>query len=291
MSTQTGNRGVDVVDCEHHAAQSQRVHRCIVRRATDRSRVVELRQLEAAVAIRRPHHRDIDSYVIDGVDAVDPGAFYCRGALGFHSELDKERDSRVEVVDDNAHMVHSLNRHDVPLLSYVPAYHLIMANERVDVEHSRTVRASAPAAFDYTLPIPLPEIFRRRFGIIPPIKEVKDQDGIWSHAGQTRTVVPVGGGSMREQLTAVSRPHSFDYVLTDLRGPMSLVASEARGQWVFTTVGAGTEITWRWSITPRSAASRLLMPIFTWSWRGYARRAMDGLADRLESGNTPDSPV
>lgn len=166
-----------------------------------------------------------------------------------------------------------------------------MTKVPVAVEYSRTVRVPVKTAFDQTLPIALPEIFRRGFGIIPPIKEVRDQDGVWSRAGQTRTVVPVGGGSMREELTAVRRPESFDYILSELRGPMSLLASQARGQWSFESVDSGTEITWRWSITPRSGASRLLMPMFTWCWRGYARRALDGLADKLEALSTPHSPA
>lgn len=73
----------------------------------------------------------------------------------------------------------------------------------VVVEQSRAIPVTVEAAFGGTLPISLPLICSHWYGPIPPIKEVRDQTGAWDAAGQTRVVMMVGGGSVREELTSV----------------------------------------------------------------------------------------
>src|SRR3984893_8115867 len=72
---------------------------------------MELRQLKAAVAVRGPHHRDVDSDAVDPVDTVHPTSLDRRLALQLHTKFDKERNTSLKVVDDDAHVVHPLNRH------------------------------------------------------------------------------------------------------------------------------------------------------------------------------------
>jgi hypothetical protein len=73
---------------------------------------VELRQLEPAVTVGRPHECDLDSNLIEPDDAVHPIALdRCRATVQLHAELDEERDSSLEVVDDDTDMVHPLDRH------------------------------------------------------------------------------------------------------------------------------------------------------------------------------------
>lgn len=102
------------------------------------------------------------------------------------------------------------------------------------VEQSQVVPVAPDAAFHGTLPIPLPEIFGRWYGPIPPIKEVRDQTGDWDTAGRSRTIVLAGGGSAREDLTSVDAPRSFGYRLTRIRGPMALLVDSVTGEWTFT---------------------------------------------------------
>ncbi|MGH3525358.1 MAG: SRPBCC family protein, partial [Mycobacterium sp.] len=45
------------------------------------------------------------------------------------------------------------------------------------VERSRAIPLSVDDAFSGTLPLPLPSIFRRWYGPIPPIRQVRDQTG------------------------------------------------------------------------------------------------------------------
>src|SRR5919106_6817810 len=74
--------------------------------------LVELRQLEPAVTVGRPHECDLDSNLIESDDAVHPVALDgCRATVQLHAELDEEGDSSFEVVDDDTDMVHPLDRH------------------------------------------------------------------------------------------------------------------------------------------------------------------------------------
>ncbi len=146
------------------------------------------------------------------------------------------------------------------------------------VEQSRVVPVAVEEAFHGTLPVPLPEIFGHWYGPIPPIKEVRDQTGGWDAAGQTRIVKQVGGGSMREELTSVDPPRSFGYTLTDIKGPMALLVGSVAGAWIFTPVDGGTEITWRWTIHPKSPLAAPGLPVFGMLWKGYARRALRDLS-------------
>ncbi|GLP74015.1 hypothetical protein TUM20983_11250 [Mycobacterium antarcticum] len=152
------------------------------------------------------------------------------------------------------------------------------------VEQSRAIPVSLESAFDGTVPIPLPTLFSRWYGPIPPIKAVRDQTGDWDAVGKTRTVVLTGGGSMREQLTTYDPPTSFGYALTDVRGPLAPLVDHVDGLWAFTQVGTGTKVTWRWTIYPRSGLAAPLLPVFGKLWRGYARQSLEELSNRLLHG-------
>jgi hypothetical protein len=152
-----------------------------------------------------------------------------------------------------------------------------MAHSRV-VEASVVIPVPVEQAFGRTLPAPLPELFNRRYGPFPPIKEVRDQTGAWDAAGQTRTVLLAGGGSTREELTSVEPPRSFGYRLGDVTGPMALLVDHVLGEWIFTPAAGGTEVTWRWDIHPRSALTALALPLFATMWKGYARQALRELS-------------
>jgi hypothetical protein len=147
----------------------------------------------------------------------------------------------------------------------------------VHLEQSHTYPVTVEHAFDVVLSTPLPEVFSRRYGAIPAIREVRDQDGAWGTVGKSRTIVLADGGTMREELTRVERPHSFGYAISDITGPMKLLVASADGLWTFDPAGAGVEVTWAWKVRPASSAAALVMPLFARFWRGYARRAMQRL--------------
>src|SRR5262249_28000279 len=83
-----------------------------------RRRRAELRQLDPAVAIRSLHHHDVDSDALDPVHAVHPRALDWLLAILLHAQLDEERDCGREVVDHDADVVHSNERHVPALLDW-----------------------------------------------------------------------------------------------------------------------------------------------------------------------------
>jgi hypothetical protein len=149
------------------------------------------------------------------------------------------------------------------------------------VAESLVVPVAAEEAFQRTLPAPLPDLFRRWHGPIPPVREVREQTGAWDASGQTRVVCLAGGASMREELTSVEPPRSFGYQLTGIRGPMAVLVDHVVGEWIFTPVAGGTEITWRWDIYARSPLTSWAVPVFGRIWKGYARKALRDLSAML----------
>jgi hypothetical protein len=153
------------------------------------------------------------------------------------------------------------------------------------MEQSRAIPIELKRAFDVTLPMPLTAIFSRRYGLLPPIKEVRGQDGVWGQVGQSRTVVTTDGGTMRELLTEVDGPRSFSYLLSDISGPMRPLVDSIDGRWDFTTQGTGTLITWRWTLHSKGLGAPV-MPLITLMWRGYARQALELLSGQLLAADT-----
>lgn len=149
------------------------------------------------------------------------------------------------------------------------------------VQQSRVIPVSVDDAFAGTLPIPLTTIFRRWYGPIPPVAEVRDQHGEWGTAGQTRVVAFTGAGSMREQLTSVDPPWSFGYAITGITGPLGLLVGSAEGEWTFTPSGSATTVTWHWNIHAASAITAPLLPLVGALWKGYARRSLAALSAEL----------
>ena len=149
------------------------------------------------------------------------------------------------------------------------------------VDQSRTIPLGQKDVFRDMVPMPLPQLFRRWYGPIPPIKEVRGQTGDWDSVGQSRTVVLVGGGSMLEQLTQFDPPHSFGYTLSEIKGPLSPLVGRVDGVWMFEPFGSGTNVTWRWTIHPRSGLTAPLLPVFGKLWKGYARQSLEALSKQL----------
>src|SRR5215469_5340632 len=72
MGVQAGNHVFNVFDSEHDATYAQCVRRCVFRLSADRRRPVELHQLKPAMAVRGPHHYDVDSDTVEPDDPVRP---------------------------------------------------------------------------------------------------------------------------------------------------------------------------------------------------------------------------
>ena len=145
---------------------------------------------------------------------------------------------------------------------------------------SRTYPAGVARSFDTTLALPLPYLFAHRYAAIPPVTQVRDQEA-WDAVGCTRTIVLGDGGTIREELVEVDRPHAFAYRLTDVTGPMSLLVSSVNGRFTFESAGTGVRITWSWVVHPRGRVGTAAMPVFARMWKPYARTALARLEDAL----------
>ena len=146
---------------------------------------------------------------------------------------------------------------------------------------SRAIPVDVRTAFGRTLPMPLPTIFQRWYGPMGPVKAVHGQTGDWATVGQTRTVVQAGGTSIREELTRVEAPDVFGYTLSEVAGPLAPLVDHIDGEWLFRPAGTGTEVTWRWTVYPKSGLAGLAMPAFARLWRGFARQSLEQLSDEL----------
>ena len=146
----------------------------------------------------------------------------------------------------------------------------------VELSQSRTYPFALEQAFAYTLPAPLPAIFSRWWGPLPPITDV-DGPEPWGTVGEVRRIKTADGASMREELLTVDAPHRFTYRLTEVAGALKFLFASVDGSWTFESVGTGTRITWSWTIHPASDAASMVLPVVGLLWKGYARRALDRL--------------
>ena len=140
---------------------------------------------------------------------------------------------------------------------------------------SRTFPVPVGQAYDAVQTAPLPVLFARRYGAIPPIRSVRDQDGVWGTVGQTRTIVLADGGTMREELTSADRPDGFGYWISDISGPMKPLVAGVEGRWSFEPAGTGVRVTWSWTVHPAGRTGSLAMPVFARLWAGYARQGLE----------------
>jgi Polyketide cyclase / dehydrase and lipid transport len=142
------------------------------------------------------------------------------------------------------------------------------------VEASRLVAVEPTEAFDRLIAARLPEVFSRRHAAFPAVREVVDEPDAWGTVGQTRTILLADGGSLRETLTSVDRPHGYAYVLDELHGRLRPFVGSVDGAWSVTPEGTGARIGWSWVLHPKAPPARLTMTVIARMWKGYADRAL-----------------
>ena len=111
VGAQASDSVVDAFDCKHDAPEAQRVRWCDCRFDLDQFWIAKLRQLKPPVPIWGSQHDDIDLDTFESVDAVHPWAFNRCLAFDCHAERGEKSDGSREVVDDDADVVQSLDRH------------------------------------------------------------------------------------------------------------------------------------------------------------------------------------
>src|SRR5262249_8886907 len=107
MGAQARQDILNVVDGKHDATYAQRVHWRVLRFSSHGRRLVELVQLDPAVAVRSPHHRNLASNVLEPNDTVHPPPLDGHLALQLHTKLDEECLRSLQVLDHDENVVHS----------------------------------------------------------------------------------------------------------------------------------------------------------------------------------------
>ena len=143
------------------------------------------------------------------------------------------------------------------------------------VAESRVVPGAPDAVFATVIAHPLPDLFRHRHVVMPPIKATSGESGTWGdHVGQTRTIHLADGGSLQERLTELGPPAHFGYEISQIRGPMKPLVSRAEGRWSFVASGEGTSVTWEWTLHTTNEVNDRLLPVIGVFWHGYAKKAL-----------------
>lgn len=140
--------------------------------------------------------------------------------------------------------------------------------------------APAAEAFHRTQPAPLPKTFNRWHGPCPQVKEVREQTGAWDAAGQD-THRAAGRWWQHARGADQRRPAAIIRLSahrSQVRGPVALLVDYVVGEWIFTAVAGGTEITWRWDIHAKSPLTSWALPLFGRMRKGYAQQALRDLS-------------
>lgn len=155
----------------------------------------------------------------------------------------------------------------------------------VSVTIRQTTTATPAQAFDTIIPVALETIFRG-YGPLPAVTGVRDQVGEWDAAGDTRTVLLKGGGTMSEQLTRVERPGRCEYRVAPQDGPLKLIVDHIEGQFLFEPGpgGEGCVIAWTYAFFPKPGR-RLPLLALAPLWRRYATQVMAAAAVLTEASH------
>ena len=102
---------VDAFDRKHDAPQAQRFGGAIAGSISTSFGLRNFVSSSAPVPIWGPHHNDVHLDIFDPVDPVHPRALDRRLAFDRHAERGEKSDSRWKVVDDDADVIQSLDRH------------------------------------------------------------------------------------------------------------------------------------------------------------------------------------
>ena len=161
-----------------------------------------------------------------------------------------------------------------------------MPRRDVPVTVRAVARAEPGRIFDVIVPIGLERIFHG-FGPVPAVLGVRDQIGLWDHAGASRTVLLADGSEAYETLAWHDRPRGFGYRLEP--GPGSSLArlvESARGTWAFAPADdGGTAIAWTYAFRPRRGRGSVVRAVLAPVWRQAARRALALAVQEAERRN------
>jgi hypothetical protein len=142
--------------------------------------------------------------------------------------------------------------------------------------------ASRAQAWNTATPLS-PVGYYPKSGLLPAVTEVRNQTGKWDAPGQTRQLMLSDGGWVIEQTTNVEPVEFFAYNLTQFQKVFGHLVDHARAEWTFTEVAGGTNIHWRYTFFPKSAAARpVLASIVKLLWGPYMKKVLPRIVAEVE---------
>ena len=115
------------------------------------------------------------------------------------------------------------------------------------------------------------------YGPLPAVVKTSGNTGPWDVVGSSRVVHLADQTTVREQLTHHNSPDYFAYKIWDFGNPIvRTLATGARGEWTFTALNGGTQVSWTYTFTAKSGVAALpLSGIAQILWRGYMDVCLD----------------
>lgn len=161
---------------------------------------------------------------------------------------------------------------------------VVTAAAEIPVSAVAEFRAPIEAVFDYVVAEDTPTRMMLGYGPVPGVAGGEVHEGPWDHAGAYRTVHLKGGGTAREEITALRRPGYFSYRVSDFSIAARHFVAAARGKWWFEQRGNSTLVRWTYTFEPRSLPRAPLAFAFArLLWRGYMGRAMREAKAQVEA--------
>jgi hypothetical protein len=152
---------------------------------------------------------------------------------------------------------------------------VVTAEAEIPVTAVAAFRAPIGVVFDYIAAEDTPPKMMLGYGPVPGVAGGEVHEGPWDHPGAYRTVHLEGGGTAREEITALRRPEYFSYRVSDFSISARHVVAAARGEWWFETRGDSTLVRWTYTFEPRSLPRAPLAFAFgRLPRKGYMERAM-----------------
>src|SRR5262249_54961991 len=110
------------------------------------------REFDPAVAVGRPHHRDLDALVAQSGDAPRPLSFDHGAPFELEAQLDEEGDRRIERLHHDADVVHPLKRHEghsrgsqtAPVSGWFGAFHEMRRRTTATTPRPTASRVTTP---------------------------------------------------------------------------------------------------------------------------------------------------
>jgi hypothetical protein len=121
------------------------------------------------------------------------------------------------------------------------------------------------------------------YGPLPAVVKTSENTGPWTIVGSARRVHLADKSTLREQLTHYEPSKYFAYRVFDFGNPLlRTLASEGKGEWIFSQVPEGTLVTWTYTFSAKNALTAIpLSGITQLLWRGYMNVCLQNIAQLL----------